>query len=240
MPSLPVFPADLERVIFELCATSRPSEILMLLLVAWRVKAWFAASSKENNFLDSLPSPRIEPLLYRTVMLSHNRHDPKIRVDGLPLNEGDALIHTILSRPPQLIAENVRNLFLNCPPNLDVKLILSGCPNVENLWICADCLENLLPILAEFPSKHLYCSLYTGPFALGRIDFTHKLFAQITHLELFDSLTSFDAFALGVWSRAGRLSLIPNLTNFAFSNGIFLRLALDLLCTSKSMRGSSR
>jgi hypothetical protein len=37
---VPVLPIELERQIFEICASSRPVLIPKLMLVAWRVKQW--------------------------------------------------------------------------------------------------------------------------------------------------------------------------------------------------------
>ncbi|KAJ7620356.1 hypothetical protein FB45DRAFT_150057 [Roridomyces roridus] len=45
----PVFPPEIERHIFELCALGRPVLVPKLILVAWRIKHW------------------IEPILYRTM-----------------------------------------------------------------------------------------------------------------------------------------------------------------------------
>jgi hypothetical protein len=40
MTPVPVLPIELERQIFEICASSRPVLIPKLMLVAWRVKQW--------------------------------------------------------------------------------------------------------------------------------------------------------------------------------------------------------
>ncbi|KAJ7256155.1 hypothetical protein B0H12DRAFT_1232890 [Mycena haematopus] len=76
--------------------------------------------------------------------------------------------------------------------------------------------------------KRLHCVLTSifGP----RIDFTHRLFSSITHLEIFDVWIH---TAPEVWSG---LKDIPNLTHLAFNDPHYLPTCLTLLPTLKSLR----
>ncbi|KAJ6564436.1 hypothetical protein B0H19DRAFT_1258885 [Mycena capillaripes] len=62
------------------------------------------------------------------------------------------------------------------------------------------------------------------------IDFTHRLFSRITHLELFDRLDSFDPT---IWCN---LALIPQLTHLAFHGPASATMWPSLLRTCHSLR----
>jgi hypothetical protein len=77
--------------------------------------------------------------------------------------------------------------------------------------------------------KRLYCGLY-DPLTSNQIDFTHRLFSRLTHLEVIDSRPEMN---LETWSG---LALIPNLTHLAFNGLYFLSWAPFLLDRCPSLR----
>ncbi|KAJ7136388.1 hypothetical protein C8R43DRAFT_1132537 [Mycena crocata] len=214
-----VFPLDLEREIFELSARSRPSTIPTLMLVAWRVKTW------------------VEPLLYGTILLPTRPNDSDTKVGGIPIHDWEAVIDLIQTRP-EFLAQSVRGLLLchrqGVKHQESIELILRACSNVENLWIGSAILAHLLPVLERLPLTHLYCYISDIFGSQQDAHFTHPLFAQITHLELFDTsdYPEDDTFLPEVWSH---IVLIPNLTHLAFNDVIFLPLCLTVLQSCHSM-----
>ncbi|KAJ7434892.1 hypothetical protein B0H11DRAFT_1247761 [Mycena galericulata] len=136
--SAQTLPRELERLIFEICALSRPTLIPKLMRVAWRVKEW------------------VEPLLYRTIILSYA---PPL--DGYPEFTDKILSFAMRSKPSTFFRDSVRNLLLYCVPNS--KEILTICTSVENLWIVGTSAGQF-----DFPAtlKHLYTDvleLLCGP-----------------------------------------------------------------------------
>ncbi|KAJ7129887.1 hypothetical protein C8R43DRAFT_673963 [Mycena crocata] len=218
--SAPALPPDLEREIFQTSALTRPSAIPILMLVAWRVKTW------------------VEPLLYRTIVL----HEKRERDDGgteaisLPHPHRQTILDLMQSRPAEVFAQNVRNLLLGPGDDAQNKLFLSACPNIQNLWISSACLDSedrLLPAIEGLPLKHLYCHLTNLFGSQLDIKFTHPIFSQITHLELFDRFFYSDAILPGVWANQ---ALIPNLTHLAFSEHILFPVCPTWLKSCTSLR----
>ncbi|KAJ7461205.1 hypothetical protein FB451DRAFT_490457 [Mycena latifolia] len=200
----PAFPPELERQIFEVSALSRRVSIPKLMLVAWRVKEW------------------LEPLLYRTVALTNSRgYLMGMDVAEYPRFTSQILLGAIQTKPPTFFHDCVRNVFFLHESEDNLQAILSVCTGVENLWIMAD-YDNLLPVFASLWLKHLYTSL--PPF-FDAFPTSHSFFSQITHLELFDSMADID---MGSWSR---LSLIPQLTHLAFTDGALIPTCSSLLET---------
>ncbi|KAJ7620364.1 hypothetical protein FB45DRAFT_150193 [Roridomyces roridus] len=109
----PIFPPEIERHIFEICALGRPVVVPRLILVAWRVKQW------------------IEPLLYRTIVLGPE-HSP---TDGYPTFTPEALLSAIHTKPPGFIATAVRNLGIYDSTTAGYEEILAACTGVTNLRI---------------------------------------------------------------------------------------------------------
>ncbi|KAJ7183009.1 hypothetical protein C8R43DRAFT_18469 [Mycena crocata] len=204
-----ILPADLEREIFEIVAHSWPLLIPRLLLVAWRVKLW------------------LEPLIYRTLVLSRF----KSRIREYPSSGLDRwnIMQVIDSRPVSLFRDSVHNLFMSMFPNEDEAAILSACARVENLWISSSSdPADLLGRIGDLPLKRLYCfiaSIVGDP----RIDFTHRVFSQITHLQLFDTrLHQVDGISAG-------LATMPQLTHLSFDHA-YVPLWCILLSTCASLR----
>jgi hypothetical protein len=115
----------------------------------------------------------------------------------------------------------------------DANTILSACRSVENLWIStAD--RDLLPLLEDLPLKQLSCNL-KALFRPQPIDFTHKLFSMITHLEVFgvSDMSGFDSPDHDKWRG---LAHIPHLTNLSFNDDGIVGVWPALLRTCKSLR----
>ncbi|KAJ7165155.1 hypothetical protein C8R46DRAFT_1098307 [Mycena filopes] len=180
--SEPRLPAELERKIFELVARSHSKSIPALLLVAHRVKVW------------------IEPLLYRVVVFS-NPLPGQVCFD--PVRFTSAI-------ESQTIAENVRHLLVyEGIPRLNLELVLATCSFVEDLLILhfgPD--SDFLPFVSGLPLRRLGTTL-ADLFFTTSINFSHSLFAHITHLEVMDDLEADTAH----WADLAR---IPHLTHLAF------------------------
>ncbi|KAJ7741701.1 hypothetical protein B0H16DRAFT_1564897 [Mycena metata] len=111
--SSPVLPPELERIIFEMAALLRPTNIPNLMRTAWRVKNW------------------VEPLLYRTVfiqpMLSTSYH-----IDEFPQLTLQGLRQQSATKPPGFFQSAA--VFAQGPRPWDPKALNSPWPMAwENL-----------------------------------------------------------------------------------------------------------
>ncbi|KAJ6464704.1 hypothetical protein DFH09DRAFT_1226298 [Mycena vulgaris] len=142
------------------------------------------------------------------------------------------LIQLIHSRPA-LLRESVQHLYLYWIPKDDTQVILSACPVVENFWIASGMqLEDLIRTIEDLPLKHLYCRMDSIFGSYSKIDFKHRIFTHITHLQIFD-MSFPGGIDMGMW---GGLALAPHLTHLCFDDEIFLPLCLTLLHTSTYLR----
>ncbi|KAJ7127255.1 hypothetical protein C8R43DRAFT_1028178 [Mycena crocata] len=213
-PSLlgPVFPAELEKTIFEITAQARPLAIPILMRVAWRVKIW------------------LEPLLYRTIAIAASEEE--LDLNKFPWHSRwEPLVSLMENKRRSAFKEWARHLLLapsSVPPHA-AKIFLTVCSRVEDLWINVDDMAELLALLRSLPLKRLYCHLMEI-FPLARVDFTDRMFSQITHLEVFDQVP---AEKLPAW---GGLGFIPRLTHLAFNFAHFLPICLELLDSCKSLQ----
>ncbi|KAJ6482303.1 hypothetical protein C8R47DRAFT_581342 [Mycena vitilis] len=207
----PVLPSDLEHVIFEVAAFLWPRSIPKFMLVAWRVKIW------------------VEPLLYRTIILSDEADDlAKCNDEGTsPLAMNSSTFLSLLrTKPPSFLCNSVRQLHISDIDLTAADEVLSACHKVDNLWLAVD--VRAAPTTFNMPSKRLHCALH-ALFGTGAIDFTQRRFASVTHLEIFDVPARID---LEVWSA---LSGLPYLTHLAFNNDDYLPMCLTLLRTWSSL-----
>ncbi|KAJ7182990.1 hypothetical protein C8R43DRAFT_1116602 [Mycena crocata] len=98
-------------------------------------------------------------------------------------------------------------------PDADEDIILCACSSVDNLWLTSHSeTSSLLSRIIPLPLKHLHCFL--GRIIGVHIDFTHSLFAQIMHLQIFDTVLPTSQAAL--WSGPAGLAAIPHLSHLAF------------------------
>lgn len=95
-------------------------------------------------------------------------------------------------------------------PELDLELVLASCSAVEDLALMGFLADSdLLPFVAAMPLRRLATTL-TDLFFTAGINFTHSLFAHITHLVLEEHINS------SQWDEWKGLALIPHLTHLAF------------------------
>ncbi|KAJ7167100.1 hypothetical protein C8R46DRAFT_1035057 [Mycena filopes] len=166
-----VFPAELEREIFETAATREPSSIPRLLLVAHRVHIW------------------LEPLLYRVVSVKQR----------------GPIIQAILDsrKPPVFFQNAVRHLAFpyGAVMGPEAQRILGLCTGVVNL-ACEEmyCNPSLLRSLEGMYVQRLTVYV-TRLFENSPVDFTHRAFSSVTHLDMFEDSEDDDLLHL--------LSLIP-------------------------------
>ncbi|KAF7341113.1 hypothetical protein MVEN_01845500 [Mycena venus] len=184
----PVLPTDLEREIFEFSALSNPRSIHKLLLVARRVKIW------------------IEPLLYRNLSVVRNSFRCDGAVDLIRISTDNCL--KLLDVKPAIL-DHVRNLALTNVPGSDIGRILSGCRRVESLALFqTDPEPSWLPFITAMPLRQL--SANVDPlFGRPGVDLGHSLFAQLTHLDFFETPVS-DDWVTGVCR-------LPCLTHLSFT-----------------------
>ncbi|KAF8184644.1 hypothetical protein K438DRAFT_1974440 [Mycena galopus ATCC 62051] len=209
----PILPPELERAIFRIAAISWPRLILKFMLVAWRVNIW------------------VEPFLYRTIILADSWGLDADKFDQYTfpffMTPGD-LIPLINSKPSAFFRDSVRNLRLGYDLTEEDALILSTCCAIENLWLKVQPSVRVLNF--NFPLKRLHCTV-EKMFGSSRIDFTHRLFSLLTHLEIFDhDWTAIDA---DDWSGLARL---PHLTHLAFNEEGYLPICHTLLLTWESLQ----
>jgi len=204
----------LERQIFETAAHARPCCIPKLILVAWRVKRW------------------VEPLLYRTVIVGSFYSQRTL--DGHPVIPPDALVSFIQHKAAFFFAHSVRALLMTSyTPVSAAESILSACSGVENLWISGiNYNQKIVLAIAELPLKRLYCNLEELMSGQVQLNFTHRLFSRLTHLELLPCSQDMPSEVL-----LSGLAQIPHLGHLAFDIDDHSFLApLTLLRTCVSLR----
>ncbi|KAJ6580690.1 hypothetical protein B0H19DRAFT_1250991 [Mycena capillaripes] len=120
----------------------------------------------------------------------------------------------------------------NPPPHElpEISGILSACRRVENLWINTTGNGALFSLIEDLPLTQLYSNIHD--LFGSRIDFSHRLFSKITHLELFDGLV-FNTLDPEVWTG---LAFVPHLTHICFNGSSFVDIWLHLLRTCTSLR----
>ncbi|KAF8153514.1 hypothetical protein K438DRAFT_1863840 [Mycena galopus ATCC 62051] len=188
----PAFPPELERAIFEIAAHTRPLSIPSFMLVACRVKVW------------------VQPMLYQTIALSDGSEVGALNLRDHPTFDCNVLLPIMQSKSVQFPGRFVRNLLLSWIPHTEAAAVLSACRSIENLWINTNSRGKLFPLIEDLPLKRLYCFIddLFGPER--QMDFTHRIFVNMTHLEIFGATT---VISPEMWTR---LSLIPHLTHLGF------------------------
>ncbi|KAJ7856788.1 hypothetical protein B0H13DRAFT_1641286 [Mycena leptocephala] len=200
-------PPELERVIFEISALSRPIDIPNLMLIAWRVKEW------------------VEPLLYRIVLLSSSLKSREI--PGFPVFTADILLRVIASKPPGFLQNAVRHLLLDYQAGQpsDVDAIFMACNRVTNLF------QSFAPTTNVRALQHLQRLAISWDQAFldhSLVDNPSSFLNNLTHLELLDGYWNRES----VDHVCGQLALIPSLTHISFNevpdeNTIFYTALLE-------------
>ncbi|KAJ7030819.1 hypothetical protein C8F04DRAFT_1112616 [Mycena alexandri] len=168
----PFLPPELERDIFELfVASSGTKSIPPLLCVARRVKLW------------------LEPFLYQIafVGLPHS----KLEEGGNALLPAEALLAAIQHGhlPPSFFDAHVHHVLVNSRgyPIHSRDTILAALTGATDLFLL-----NILAAPSLLANSNLG-SLFGAPTDLasvvGSVDFSAPMFAQLTHLAVFDDLT---------------------------------------------------
>ncbi|KAJ6472194.1 hypothetical protein C8R47DRAFT_1146823 [Mycena vitilis] len=200
-----VLPRDLEREIFEIAAQCCPLSILRFMLVAWRVKEW------------------VEPLLYRTIMLCETFD---MAETYYPIRSKEALLPLLASKSDAFLTRALRNFLF---AGAEGMLVLARSRGIENLFVVGrnepSSATGLLSLVDGLPLRRLHCKLAQIFNSLAQVNFTHRLFAQLTHLEVFDS---YEIGRSETWCNIAR---IPHLTHLSFYDPKSVDIWLTLLRT---------
>ncbi|KAF7364063.1 hypothetical protein MSAN_01065100 [Mycena sanguinolenta] len=169
----PALPADLEREIFEFAALSNLRSIVVLALVAKRVRSW------------------IEPLLYKNLSV-FNDDDRFRRGDGadvIRISTSDCL-KVLESKSASFFHDHVRHLALTNILSDAGALILLRCTGVHRLAIFQTPPDSSwLPMIATMGVLQISMDI-NSLFGPSGVDFHHNIFARLTHLDLFELPTS--------------------------------------------------
>ncbi|KAJ6600253.1 hypothetical protein DFH09DRAFT_1127898 [Mycena vulgaris] len=197
MPPAPILPPELQREILEFAALSSTKSIPKLLLVGHQVKTW------------------LEPLLYRVVVFRDS-------LSGHVCFSVDQFLAGMRSKPRTFAHQHVHHLFVSygivALLHKELETLLSICTGVHNLVLINDDTHPrpwLAPRLSAMLLQRL-CINLANLFAPAPIDFSHPLFAQITHLDLLDD-------AHGAWVDYAGLAGLPRLTHLSFDLSLATR-----------------
>ncbi|KAJ7160589.1 hypothetical protein C8R43DRAFT_993381 [Mycena crocata] len=184
----PVLPPEIEREIFEIAALASLESIPLFVLVAQRVRTW------------------MQPLLYRAVATAPAKRRPGSLSEGIMCR---AYLKVLNPTSSAVFHDHVRQLYF-CGDMNDgehIERMLSLCSGVVNLALFNTPFAwTLPPVVADLPLQRLTADLET--VFPGKVDFTHGLFSQITHLDIFLTILSEEWIAgLGELPRLTHLSL---------------------------------
>ncbi|KAJ7661977.1 hypothetical protein DFH06DRAFT_363198 [Mycena polygramma] len=187
MNSKPTLPVELERQIFELAAFIHPQCMPNLLLVAHRAKIW------------------IEPIMYEVISI----HMPGRRgFFRLPLRN----IAKLITVNPKCVRDYTRHVCVVGTGQMDVMIdFLSRCGSVVNVFFVTSAIRwhpNLLPMLDTQPLQRLSANLRQLFSWDHPIDFSHRVFSRITHLDLMDRRCD-------DWDTCSGLAQLPCLTHLS-------------------------
>jgi hypothetical protein len=163
-----------------------------------------------------IPQPRIEPLLYRTLVIGGTG-----KINGVPACSVETFTRVARTKPAPFLRDAVRHLMLNKLGKHNTRFILSTCPAVDNLFILVSTPlrpTNTVPTIESMAPARLYCHL-ENVFALThRVSFHHPVFSQLTHLEIFGEFVEGDPSSNEehppTWTNLGSL---PCLTHLALN-----------------------
>ncbi|KAJ6535598.1 hypothetical protein B0H19DRAFT_1183802 [Mycena capillaripes] len=191
----PRFPPELERAIFEIAASARPTSIPNLMVVAWRVNHW------------------VEPLLYRVVLLC-----PTLRgqILDFPVITAEILLRVIAQKPANFLGGSVRHLCIDyaysASPSRGLTGILTACTGVTNLF-AHFVASSHVPALDSLRCVRRLAIDLKALLQPTPIDLTTSLFRTVTHLELLDLADIEEGHRIGA-----RLALVPYLTHIAIDS----------------------
>ncbi|KAJ7081435.1 hypothetical protein C8R44DRAFT_823599 [Mycena epipterygia] len=163
--SLPCFPPELEREIFESAAELYPETIPSLLLVSQRVYEW------------------IERVKYNTVTPSGSGTSCRF----------DALQRAVRSdsKPASFFHDRVHHLFVERLEVDELREIISACSGIRSL-VLYSAGPSILASLGVLKPRRLCFYLQEIFITTELIDLSHPMFTSITHLDLFDPMHGSD------------------------------------------------
>ncbi|TFK60811.1 hypothetical protein BDN72DRAFT_965512 [Pluteus cervinus] len=156
----PVFPPEIEEIIFSLCLQSNLRESGNLILVARRVYQWLR--------------PRLYELLMFNTIWPHGPHQrPKFKIDVLKVH-GRYVRHI---------------LFWSAKFNQNLETHLAWCPNLVNLaiWNEADYSSALVNQLLSLHITHLSFDITAFHGGVWKNSMPETSFKSVTHLDLIGS-----------------------------------------------------
>ncbi|KAJ7675627.1 hypothetical protein DFH06DRAFT_1122458 [Mycena polygramma] len=195
----PMLPPELEQLIFEIPALSRPATIPRLMLVAQQVHAW------------------VEPLLYRVVCVADT---PPI--EGFPRFTMDLLENALKRKPRSFFKGAVRSVFVGLTGDIlnpgffpQIQSFLGACKGITSLYMADPYLPpyRMLMYVAPMPLRRL--AVKPSAIFYDRFYFKDPAFRQLTHLHLIWHLGFFAGGDPKEWKK---LASLPHLTHFAFES----------------------
>jgi hypothetical protein len=141
------------------------------------------------------------------------------------------------AKSPAFLRDSTRNLMFHCSSGKEAHRYLTLFPGVENLVvrILQDGVFNNddapLPALEIPRLKHLYCVLDELVLCIPFSSFSHPLFTNITHMELFRDFR----FPDGTIEWTG-LKALACLTHLAFHSTDMIPICVHILATFNSLR----
>ncbi|KAJ7160439.1 hypothetical protein C8R46DRAFT_1286258 [Mycena filopes] len=179
----PTLPPELEREIFTIAAQSNQLErrhLTILILVARRV---------------------ITPILYESFLLAHSVW----KLQSLHRTTSEFQQFLVPGHTP--VAQHVRNIYIGTWPDAcDLVDCIHACSGTTKLTLFTTTVlgvPGLLDAVADMPLRELTAPL-RALFPDSKFDFGHRLFSQITHLQIRGSFCD--------WSG---LAELPSLTHLA-------------------------
>jgi hypothetical protein len=164
--------------------------------------------------------------LYRIVALS----SMWMMASNWPRFSFDRLLGLIRNKPATFYNTSVHHLLIDDMFSLlepaSLSTVAFTCCGVKDLFVNVP-LSPLLPFFNHLTSLRRLGVSLKRLFGGLAIDFTHHLFANITHLDVFDRETA---------QIPEGLSLIPNLTHCAFNQAVFLDKTPHILQTCPKLR----
>ncbi|KAJ7023149.1 hypothetical protein C8F04DRAFT_1240318 [Mycena alexandri] len=191
----PRLPPELEWLVFEQAALSRPTGIPGLMLIAWRVKNW------------------LEPLLYRIIIVG-----PALPpLGGFRTLTTDRLREIMATKPPSFFQDSVKHLYLRASGwDTGVDEILTTCCRLTSLFVQFRPAKHIYVLNTQQCLRRLAVSIEQA-FENHPADLPHPFFRNVTHLEVLDSSRVFkDLLTL-----VRRLALMPSLTHVAFNTAAY-------------------
>jgi hypothetical protein len=147
-------------------------------------------------------SLRLQPLLYRVIVFAGDTDVPQHRMPPLWPNE---------LAPVRTAPLHVRHLALySISAFTEIKNLLAVCTGVRNLAFYFATDPSFIPYLERI--RPLLLCVDGGDLFAGTPDFSHPMFANVTHLDLAD--TEFPAYNEDSWQS---LALLPCMTHISFN-----------------------